>query len=370
MSLTVRLIPKLGDPHEILLPGLRERGEVVFDSDQDEDEFIIGRGGHTGINDITVEDEAFRLSFDSTCFEEHQVRASLLKESNLYLNGFPWDAVQPHVYLSHGDVVSLDGLRYEYKIHIEARGLPRASNDPPCVKKPKLVSDGVADEKEEDDSSSSLKGKTKPTSVISIPSDSASRLAEEIQCSVCLDIQVHPRTLYPCGHSFCCACLQQLDQCPQCRNNIESHVPAVQLDSLISALVALPNLLDKGDVDHYFARKLSIPRTVRGLKDVAISISLLNLTLKFETATKQSKVTPKSLKCKRRIPPAPGPQSRIPFHPPHHPVVPSPSADFWSEPITVSYVIPPPQGPAVASRSVQRHRNRAGATQEDAISID
>lgn len=264
MSLLVRLIPKLGDPHEILQEGLTERGELVFDSDRNDGDFVVGRGPITGIVDSAVEKVAFLLSFDPTCFAEHQVKASLRQESNLFLNGFPWDTVQPHVYLSHGDVVSLDGLRYEYKIHIEARESTRSKDDSPVSKRQKIQpevvkDDGVETTKTEGEASCPPE---EPPAGLAIPQEHATRLAEEIQCSVCLDIQVHPRTLHPCGHSFCGSCLQQLDQCPQCRKKIESHSPAIQLDGLISTLVSIPNLLDKEDVEHYHERKSSIPKTV------------------------------------------------------------------------------------------------------------
>ena len=267
MSLLVRLVPTLGDPNEILQEGLTERGELVLDSDRNDGDFVVGRGPLTGIVDSAVQREAFQLSFDATCFAEHQVKASLLQDSNLFLNGFPWDNVQPNVYLSHGDVVSLDGLRYEYKIHIEAREFSQSNCGSPRSKKQKIQPNAVKNDdievtKKEGKASSPSKTPI-PAAGIAIPHEHANRLGEEIQCSVCLDIQVHPRTLHPCGHSFCGSCLQHLDQCPQCRKKVESHSPAIQLDSLISALVSIPNLLDKEDVDHYRERKSSTPKTVR-----------------------------------------------------------------------------------------------------------
>ena len=266
MSLLVRLIPTLGDPHEILQEGLTERGELVFDSERNGGALVVGRGPLTGIVDSAVENEAFQLSFDSSCFVEHQVKALLRQESNLFLNGFPWDTVQPHVYLSHGDIVSLDGLRYEYKIHIEARESSRSKNNSPSPKRqkrqPEMMKNDGGETTEKEGKASPPTKQNIPASGITIPHEHATHLAEEIQCSVCLDIQVHPRTVHPCGHSFCGSCLLQLDQCPQCRKKIESHSPAIQLDSLISTLVLIPNLLEKEDVDHYQERKSSIPKTV------------------------------------------------------------------------------------------------------------
>jgi hypothetical protein len=258
MSLTVRLVPKLGDPDEVLQHGLSDRCEVVFDSSSNDNELLVGRGPLTGIADYAVKSTAFRLSYDRLCFANHCVRASLMVagESNLYINGLPWDEGQPYFYLSHGDDVALDGLRYEYKVHIEANGSSRL---PTSGNKRKAESDDVisvlssSPEPEEERQPSSKE--IASASTIAIRQESANRITDEIQCSVCLDIQVHPRTLNPCGHSFCGSCLDQLQQCPQCRNSIESHVPAIQLDGLIASLVCIPNLLDKDDVEHYNERK-------------------------------------------------------------------------------------------------------------------
>ena len=90
---------------------------------------------------------------------------------------------------------------------------------------------------------------------VRLSSQIVSKLSDELQCCVCLDIQVQPRTIDPCGHSFCASCLKDLKNCPQCRKKIKSHVPAMQLDSLIQMLVSVPSLLDKGDVEHYHQRK-------------------------------------------------------------------------------------------------------------------
>ena len=68
-------------------------------------------------------------------------------------------------------------------------------------------------------------------------SENKTRLSEEIQCCVCLDIQIHPRTLNPCGHTFCLGCVSKLETCPECREVVESHAPARMLDNLIATLV-------------------------------------------------------------------------------------------------------------------------------------
>lgn len=352
MSLLVRLIPTLGDPDEILQEGLAERVELVFDSDCNDGDFVVGRGPRTGIVDSAVENDAFQLSFDDICFTEHQVKASLRQESNLFLNGFPWDTVQPHVYLSHGDVVSLDGLRYEYKIHIEARESSRSKDNSPISKKQKVQSNvvkndcGDATEKEGD--ASSRTELAVPASGIAIPHEHASHLADEIQCSVCLDIQVHPRTVHPCGHSFCGSCLQQLDQCPQCRKKIESHSPAIQLDSLISSLVSIPNLLEKEDVEHYHERKSSTPKANTGSSKSQAS------KRRNSRQARANPYAPRTHTSRVETSAAPSMEQWV---------------QVWSPPNGDFRFMPPP-APPVASRSASRNRNRAGATQDNAIFID
>ena len=83
----------------------------------------------------------------------------------------------------------------------------------------------------------------------------ATRLSDEIQCCVCLDIQMEPRTLDPCGHTFCLGCVTKLEQCPECRKHFATHVPARMLDNLISTLVGIPGLLEADDVEQYNQRK-------------------------------------------------------------------------------------------------------------------
>lgn len=278
MSFTVRLIPKLGDPREVLQPGLTERRELVLDSNNDGGGIIVGRGTLTGICDSDVDEEAFRLTFNEHCYTQHLVLVSNMapETSNLYVNGLPWDEYQEHIYLGHGEVISLDGLRYEYKVHIETT----YSND--LGKKRKADSEDVIsvlsnspEPKETLDSLAASKCEHAPSSAGTvIAEESASRISEEIQCSVCLDIQVHSRTCSPCGHSFCASCVAKLDQCPQCRKEIVSHVPAVQLDGLIAALIHVPNLLEKDDVEHYKER-------VAAAQQVRIEYCRLDASLQY-----------------------------------------------------------------------------------------
>ena len=83
----------------------------------------------------------------------------------------------------------------------------------------------------------------------------SSKISEDINCSVCLDILCKPQTLISCGHSFCKSCIS-FNSCPHCRQPVEGVVPARSLESLIDTLVRVPNLLFDNDNDklHFLQR--------------------------------------------------------------------------------------------------------------------
>jgi len=90
----------------------------------------------------------------------------------------------------------------------------------------------------------------------------SSKISDEINCSICLDILVNPLALVPCGHSFCTNCCLSdsmkgkrcrktlcFTKCPQCRQPIKDTVRPRQLENLINTLVTVPNLLFRNDDD-------------------------------------------------------------------------------------------------------------------------
>jgi hypothetical protein len=98
----------------------------------------------------------------------------------------------------------------------------------------------------------------------------SSKISNEINCPICLDILVSPRTLVPCGHSFCRSCCfsdslkngrhgqtLSFDNCPHCRQTIEDTAPSRQLENLINTLVTVPNLIFRNDDDkqHFLKRR-------------------------------------------------------------------------------------------------------------------
>ena len=285
MTLVARLEPRR-DPNETLMDSLSERPPLSISS-MNRDQLTLGRGQRTGISDRTIGPEVVNISFDESCLSAQCVKVTLMKDSErcrVHVNGQPWrrNCWQDSANLKSGDIISLDNLRYEYKIHISREGdfppnelavaesvevdafdafIASTFQDDSLEGFPeseKIKSEDVislASTPEPPSRSPEPTADTEVAASIPLEAETASRLSDEIQCSVCLDIQVHPRTLNPCGHSFCASCLEKLEQCPQCRKTIESHVPARQLDSLVSLLVTIPKLLGEDDVKHYYERK-------------------------------------------------------------------------------------------------------------------
>lgn len=256
---TVRLVPLTGPVPELLQSGFLHRPVLVLDGSRDES-MIIGRGSRTGIRDPSVMRKIFRLSWDddgnSNCTNTHQqVSAIRIAQdtSKIFINGLPWEESQPKVHLGHGDTLSLNCENYGYKVEIIS-SVGSAGGSAEKKRKTVLPASGSEDQDED-------VVKAVASSSISIPAAGATSLSEEIQCSVCLEIQVNSRAAVPCGHSSCGSCISKLQQCPQCRARIKSHVPNVQLESLISTLASVPNLLDADDVEHYNGRKSVNPTT-------------------------------------------------------------------------------------------------------------
>ena len=206
ISLMARLEP-LPLPNETLSENLGRRHMITLWSN-DSTPIILGRGSLTGIADRCVGRNIVSLSFEESCLDQHCVKATLLIDSDkskVHINGrYCKGRPNDNRLLSNGDTLSLDNLRYEYKV-VVAEGRPATPSTGLSPISPKIPSEVVSN-------TNSLP--TTPTTTIqsiSVSSNVATQLSEEVQCSVCLEIQVHSRTLNPCGHSFCALCLEMLN---------------------------------------------------------------------------------------------------------------------------------------------------------------
>lgn len=240
---------------------------------------VIGRGSLTGIADHSIGKNVFSLTVVD---ESNAIKATLLKDSDkcrVHINGRHWQGLGATRYLRNGDFLSLDNLRYEYKLFSMNAS---SSSQQATVELLSNSSQASLNHSLDDEKEASAATKSVPCSPslsepnneldraasspapITLSKDLANRLSEDIQCSICLEIQIHSQTLVPCGHSLCSPCLVgSLVNCPVCRAPITSRVKSRQLDGLISNLVAVPGLLDAEDVQHYHVRKQQHAPTVR-----------------------------------------------------------------------------------------------------------
>ncbi|CAL1544095.1 unnamed protein product [Lymnaea stagnalis] len=74
-----------------------------------------------------------------------------------------------------------------------------------------------------------------PAHSSSVSSSMAQATEEEFECAVCMECFTQPTYIQPCYHVYCLVCLQTLlsnpgSRCPQCRSNIDSLIPAVEME--------------------------------------------------------------------------------------------------------------------------------------------
>jgi hypothetical protein len=79
-----------------------------------------------------------------------------------------------------------------------------------------------------------------------------SAVLHELRCPVCQGFYVLPTTLVPCGHSFCLNCVSRSDQCPLCRQNVDTRVRSFCINGIVSGIVeSNQGTLDTIDVAEY-----------------------------------------------------------------------------------------------------------------------
>lgn len=132
-------------------------------------------------------------------------------------------------------------------------------------------------------------------------------LSQEIEshtCPICYELMVAPQNapilLFPCGHTFCCVCINSHTQrhkkrlCPCCREVIQSQAPNVSLQQLIASFAAQ-------------SRQLGVrpaPRQANVMADSAASIevgassTVLPDTDQLTSCRLQSQMTMLTMRCR------------------------------------------------------------------------
>ena len=137
--------------------------------------------------------------------------------------------------------------------------------------RPDSADDSTADGPMKQASNTSTFAAAQPLSTASAPVAAAAasvpqqpfptQVSEQTMCAICFEIMLEPKTVIPCGHSFCKACLeQQQTECAECRGPIHGNVTCLSLQNLIGDLVEVAAtkdipIFDKDDLESYQNRK-------------------------------------------------------------------------------------------------------------------
>lgn len=125
---------------------------------------------------------------------------------------------------------------------------------------------------------SSSAATTTTTTINAAPAANIQKEAgEEAICAVCMEIMVEPRTIVPCGHTFCRGCIAAQNQnCAECRGPIQTTVTCRSLQNLIAKLVEASEkqevpIFEKEDAESYRSRTASAKRGSNGTAAQAAS---------------------------------------------------------------------------------------------------
>ena len=176
------------DPNEILMSGLEQRKQLELRGSEDDStisslSLVLGRGVATGIRDNSIGSSVLELSLGFSSGEA-SLRATLSRDAGrckVHVNGRPFK--QTSMFLNSGDMISLDGLRYEYRVHItQLTGSASAPGSDPLGGDLGLDSEDFWDADSHLAASSPENTKSEPG--ISVSSTNCSQLAYYLQCSV------------------------------------------------------------------------------------------------------------------------------------------------------------------------------------------
>jgi hypothetical protein len=223
-----RLVPAPGAPGALLSQGVAHLPEIMVSARNER--IALGRNSVTKIVDPNLS----RRECTLTALDSGVI--AIMETKNVLIND-KYVPLGSTMTLKDGDKISLRDDRYSYLVRYrsenKATHVPQAQSSP---RKRNRVQSAAA--------------KTPVAATLSAPTGSSvlpKDVTEELYCSLCLELQVEPVAIIPCGHSFCKACAKQVTQCPNCRNEIKGVVPNLSFANIISGL-ASTSLLPYDDV--------------------------------------------------------------------------------------------------------------------------
>jgi hypothetical protein len=231
----------INNPGEVLANRCQSRPEVFV---MRNDFVTLGRNKTTMIGLDILSRQLCRVRASSN---NRKLLLKLMKPvHSLHVNQSKVQTRDP-VVLKDGDIISLVGEDYAYRVHY------------PVQEEPALVTD------EEAPSQQSAAATAAPQQP-----QQESEVAEEITCPICLDILVQSTAL-ACGHVFCRVCLDGggnaihsapnalhhsgvVRDCPVCRQRGRGAIALKQMDNLVWKLIKQGGYFDREDVETYLER--------------------------------------------------------------------------------------------------------------------
>lgn len=164
--------------------------------------------------------------------------------------------------LKDGDILALrseeDDVKYSYIVQRSN------NNNTPAEEEVAKIRNGCTptNDDDNDDTTAAVAAAAAPTGTMnSLPA----QVGEQAMCAICMEIMVEPRTIVPCGHSFCKSCLLNQHECAECRGPIQGQVQCRSLQNLIASLVDVStqqgsavSVFDKEDLESYQNRKKNV----------------------------------------------------------------------------------------------------------------
>ncbi len=243
-----RLIPVPG-AEVVLKKGVERLPEMCISSRHEK--IALGRNGITKIDDPHMN----RREGTLTVLENGKMAVTDAKR--ILINGTALTAGSTTT-LRDGDKISIMDDRYSflvrYKSERKAADVPQANISPRRRSRQQAT-----DVTEEEPAALAAPASEAFPASFSLPK----ALVEELYCPLCLELQVEPVAIDPCGHSFCKVCSTKVTQCPNCRVDIKGRYPNVSFANIISCLATTTSLLPGDDVVSYDERTPAQKRVKR-----------------------------------------------------------------------------------------------------------